>query len=99
MARRFRIGDRVRVISIADAVKNMPPKLRDGKWGTLTVLQRLLDERRICPVVEITPETGWPWISCEFRPKGARREYHELVVEPECLELVEKAGKARRPRR
>lgn len=80
----YKRGDRVRVVSIPDAVLRMPPDTRDGPDGTLTVLRYIMTTDAVCEIVEISPNTGWPWNALEMHDDRGR-VYHKLVIEPECI--------------
>lgn len=84
----YKRGDRVRVVAIPDAIMRMPPEARDGPDGTLTVLRQIMTTGAICEVVEISRDTGWPWIAQETH--DARGPvHHKLVIEPECIALID----------
>jgi hypothetical protein len=85
---KFRIADRIRVIAIPQSVLDMPPKMRNGVGGTLTVFRWLLKTKRPHKVIELDPDNGWPWIKFQFREKDGRIHHHKLMIEPECVELV-----------
>ncbi|MBK8915166.1 MAG: hypothetical protein IPM64_11310 [Phycisphaerales bacterium] len=88
----FRVGDLVRVIAVSPAVQAQFRWAKDDPASTLRVLSRLLELRVTCQVVEISIDTGWPWIACEELNHIGRLVYHKLVIEPDCIELVSRTS-------
>lgn len=79
----FKVGDKIRVISIPQSALSMPPEMRDGEDGTLTAFRYLLESKATWTVVEVDAYRGWPWV--EF---WMGDHYHKLMIEPECIERV-----------
>jgi hypothetical protein len=85
----FKIGDKIRISSIPQSVFDMPPDLRDGIDGTLTVFKYLLERNEIHKVVEIDHYSKWPWIEFKIRDPDGKIRYHKLMIEPEYAELID----------
>lgn len=75
-------------MEIPRSVLEMPPDMRDGPDGTLTVFKYLMDHFDFHEVIEIDPVDGWPWIGCNIFVDGVKY-HHKVSVEPECVELMQ----------
>lgn len=88
MSIQFKIGDRIRVVSIPQSAHDLSPDMRDGVGGTLTAFRHLLNKNDVHTVIEVDPYSAWPWIKFEILDPDGEVSYHKLMIEPECVELV-----------
>jgi hypothetical protein len=84
----FRVGDMIRITSIPDSARIMPPDLSAGPHDTLAVFEKLLKEKLVHRVVEVDADCGWPWIEFEIPDANHGQAYHKLMIEPDCVKLV-----------
>jgi hypothetical protein len=74
--RSLRVGDMVRIVrmpSEVDASGYVFPRM------TRQLYKRLIERKRPVRVCEVA--YGAPWISCRFRRKDGRGEYHSLAID------------------
>jgi hypothetical protein len=77
------VGDRVRLLAIRPSIVN---RLSGSE---LTDVSSMLGQ-----VVEVFDvyDDGLVWVSMTWRRTGGVSEIHSIAVDPEAIELVEKAG-------
>lgn len=78
----------IRITSIPDSARTMPPDLSEGPHHTLAVFEKLLQEKLVHRVVEVDADFGWPWIEFEILDVTWGKVFHKLMIEPDCFELI-----------
>jgi hypothetical protein len=84
----FKVGDRIRILSIPQIVLDTPRSSEANFEDELTIFNYLLERNEVHTVVEIDPDRGSPWIEFQTHDPDGITRYHKLMIDPQCVELV-----------